>query len=111
AAFLFIASRRPRPNPAFSPFPTCLGRVLQTEGAAGSVWQMAAGRGGASRRLADSRSEAMVPDPRSTYKIGILSQRSECQFRLFIRNESAALANDLAHTIQKERRTLHHAAA
>ena len=63
-----------------------------------------------SGRSADSLPEALMPDPRRTYEIGVLSQRSQCQFRLFVRNESATLANDFADTIKKERRAFHHAA-
>src|SRR5258708_7709222 len=81
-----------------------------TPGLAGLVWQMAVARGDTSRRPTDSLLEAMVPDPRCTYEIGVLSQGSQCQLRFFIRNEPATLANDFADTIKKESRTLHHTA-
>src|SRR5260370_6901632 len=70
-----------------------------TPGLAGLVWQMAVARGDTSRRPTDSLLEAMVPDPRCTYEIGVLSQRSQSHLPSFIRNKPPTFPNDLAHTI------------
>src|SRR3979490_1947016 len=62
------------------------------------------------RRPTGSLVEAMVPNPRCTYEIGVFSQGCQGQLRFFIRNEPAALANDFADAVKKEGRTLHHTA-
>src|SRR6266446_4350152 len=71
----------------------------------------AAARGDTSRRPTDSLFEAMVPDPRRTYEIGVLSQRGQGQFRLFKRNKPATLTNYFANAVKKESRALHDAPA
>src|SRR2546421_13101606 len=68
-------------------------------------------RGRKSRPPSDSLAESVVPDPRRTYEISVLSERRQCQFCLFKRNESATLANHVANAVKEKGRTLHHAAA
>src|SRR5713101_5169103 len=71
---------------------------------------MPAARGSTSGRPAGSLPEPMVPYPRCTNEIGVLSQRSQFQFGLFTRNESATLTNYFADAIKKKGRAVHHAA-
>src|SRR5260370_23063926 len=68
---------------------------------------MPVARGDKSRSPTDSLPEPMMPYPRCADEIGVLCQRSQSQLRLFKRNESATLANDLADTVKKERPTFH----
>src|ERR1700730_9734185 len=71
---------------------------------------MPAARRSKSRSRADSLPEPVVPDPRCSDEIGVFSERSQSQFRLFKRNESATRANDFADAVKKKGRALHHAA-
>src|SRR5260370_22877346 len=61
-----------------------------------------------SRSPTDSLPEPMMPYPRCADEIGVLCQRSQSQLRLFKRNESATLTNDLADTVKQDRPTFHH---
>src|SRR5207249_2164249 len=55
--------------------------------------------------------KSMVPHARRANQIRVISQRSQRQFHLFKRNESAALADHFADTIEKKCGTPHYAAA
>src|SRR6266702_467777 len=55
--------------------------------------------------------EPVMPNSGCTDKVGILSQRSQGEFRFFIRNEAAAPGDLFANALQKEQSTLHHTAA